>query len=137
MTTTETSKDKTLTFALMDPPFENARTTAAFRLMDAALRQGFAIKVFCYEGAVGHAFAKQTAHPNAVHGRDVVQEDHPLPREWVAALMKLGPVTWINCGMCVDERGLGEAIPGVVRGSPADLWKNANLSINTLVIPTR
>jgi tRNA 2-thiouridine synthesizing protein D len=134
----ETTENKPrLTFALMDAPFESARTAIAFRLLEAALRRGFAVTTFCYEGAVGHAFAKQTAHPNATHGRDAIQEDHPLPKDWVSALMKLGPVQWINCGMCVDERGLNEAIPGVVRGSPADLWKNATQSVNTLIIATR
>jgi tRNA 2-thiouridine synthesizing protein D len=128
---------KTLTFALMDAPYESARTALAFRLIDAALRRGFAVKVFCYEGAVGHAFARQAPHPNAVHGRNVTEEDHPNPKDWVTALMKLGPLEWINCGMCVDERGVAEAVAGVVRGSPVDLWKHASASINTLVIPTR
>ena len=31
---------KTLTFVLMDAPYENARTTTAFRLIDSALRKG-------------------------------------------------------------------------------------------------
>ena len=44
---------------------------------------------------------------------------------------------WVNCGMCVDERGAGEAIAGVRRGSPADLLKMAQESDNTLVIGTR
>ena len=132
------SDDKTiLTFALMDAPFESARTAIGFRLIEAALRLGHEVTVFCYEGAVGHAFARQAQHPNAVHGRDAAQEDHPLPRDWVAALMKAGPLHWINCGMCVDERGVNEAIPGVVRGSPADLWKSATQSVSTLIIPTR
>jgi tRNA 2-thiouridine synthesizing protein D len=30
----------TLTFALMDPPFESARSTTAARLIDLALRRG-------------------------------------------------------------------------------------------------
>jgi sulfur relay (sulfurtransferase) complex TusBCD TusD component (DsrE family) len=43
---------KTLTFALMDPPFESARTTTALRLIDIAVRRGYAVNVFAYEGAV-------------------------------------------------------------------------------------
>jgi hypothetical protein len=31
---------RTLTFVLMDPPFENARTTTALRLMDLAVKRG-------------------------------------------------------------------------------------------------
>src|SRR5437016_6295878 len=100
-----------LTFLLMDPPFENERTVTAFRLLDAALRKGHDVTVFAYEGATALIFAKQTAHPNAVHGRDAAQEDHPLPREWAAALadtaQKAGrKFDWINCGLCVDERGV-------------------------------
>jgi tRNA 2-thiouridine synthesizing protein D len=133
---------KTLTFTLMDAPYEQARSTTAFRLIDIAVRRGYDVNVFCYEGAVGHAFAKQVPHANAVHGRDAAQEDHPNPKDWVAALIKAADangakLTWINCGLCVDERGVGEAIPGVSRGSPADLWKMAEASDNALVIATK
>ena len=77
----------TLTFVLMDAPFESARTTTAFRLLHAALDRGYDVNVFAYEGAVALSFAKQAQHPNAVHGRDVAQEDHPLSKNWIAALM--------------------------------------------------
>jgi tRNA 2-thiouridine synthesizing protein D len=43
----------------------------------------------------------------------------------------------MNCGLCCDERGALEAISGVRRGSPADFWKMASSSDNTLVIPTK
>jgi tRNA 2-thiouridine synthesizing protein D len=91
---------------------------------------------------VGLAFAKQAPHANAVHGRTVEEEDHPLPRRWIEALMAEakkngGTVDWVNCGLCVDERGTAEAVDGVRRGSPADLWAFAQQSDNTLVIPTR
>jgi tRNA 2-thiouridine synthesizing protein D len=43
----------------------------------------------------------------------------------------------VQCGLCVDERGAGEWIEGPRRGSPADFWKFAEESDNTLVIPTR
>ncbi len=79
---------KNLTFAIMDGPFENARTVTALRLIDLAARRGYDVTVFAYEGAVSLTFAKQAPHPNAVHGRDVSQEDHPLPKDWVAALME-------------------------------------------------
>lgn len=133
---------RTITFVLMDPPFENARSTTALRLIDLAARRGYRINVFAYEGAVYLPFAKQTQHANAVHGRSVEQENHPLPRTWIAAVMqeaqrKGGLVDWVNCGLCVDERGAGEAIEGVRRGGPPDLWKFVNASDNTLVIGTR
>ena len=133
---------KTLTFVLMDAPYENSRTTTAFRLIDAALRKGHDVKVFAYEGAVALPFARQAQHPNAVHGRDAAQEDHPNPKDWVAAFFdrakeKGSKLTWINCGLCVDERGAGECVPGVTRGSPADFWKAAEAANNTLVIPTK
>ncbi len=132
----------TLTFAIMDPPYENARTTTAFRLVDIAARRGYNVNVFAYEGAVFLPFAEQRPHANAVHGHDVEEEDHQQPREWVAALIEEaaangGRLDWINCGLCVDERGAGEAIEGVRRGSPSDLWKMADESDNTLVIPMK
>ena len=132
----------TLTFALMDAPFEAARSTTAMRLIDAAIHRGCNVNVFAYEGAVYLAFALQAKHANAVHARDAAEEDHPLPREWVAALMQAAQkkgiaFDWVNCGLCVDERGAGEAIDGVRRGSPADFWKLAASSDNTLVIGTK
>jgi tRNA 2-thiouridine synthesizing protein D len=132
----------TLTFALMDAPYENARSTTALRLIDLAVKRGFHVNVFAYEGAVYLPFAKQAQHANAVHGRSVEEENHPLPRAWIAALMKAAAgngakLDWVNCGLCVDERGAGEAIEGVRRGSPADFWNFALNSRNTLVIATK
>ena len=133
---------KTLTFALMDAPYESARSTTALRLIDLAVRRGYNVNVFAYEGAVSVPFAKQAPHPNAVHGRDVADEDHPNPKDWVQAVMEEaarrgGKVDWVQCGLCVDERGVSESIPGTRRGSPADFWKFVQESDNTLVIPTR
>lgn len=133
---------KTLTFSIMDGPYEQARTVTVFRLIDIATRRGYDVNVFAYEGAVNLSFAKQAKHPNAVHGRDAEAEDHPLPREWIAALVKAaehsgGKLDWVNCGLCVDERGVAEAIPGCRRGAPGDLWKWAAASDNTLIIATR
>jgi tRNA 2-thiouridine synthesizing protein D len=132
----------TLTFVLMDAPFESARTTTAMRLLDIAARRGYRLNVFAYEGAVSLPFARQAPHPNAAHGRDVHEENHPLPKDWVQALMEVaarsgGSLHWLNCGLCVDERGTGEVIAGVARGSPADLWQLAEQSDNTLVIATQ
>jgi tRNA 2-thiouridine synthesizing protein D len=131
-----------LTFCLMDAPFEQARTFSAFRLLDLATRRGHDVTVFAYEGAVGLAFVRQAKHANAVHGCSVEEEDHPLPREWIAGLMAQaracgGKLDWINCGLCVDERGVGEALEGCRRGSPADFWAAAQVSTNTLVIATQ
>ena len=129
---------KTLTFAIMDAPYESSRSTTALRLMDIAARRGYNINVFAYEGAVAVPFARQEPHPNAVHGRDVEQENHPLPKDWVTAIIKEaerngGKVDWVNCGLCVDERGVGEWVEGVRRGTPADLWKLAGESDNNHV----
>ena len=135
-------KRKVLTFALMDAPFESARTATAFRLLDIAARRGYHLKVFAYEGAVGLPFSRQRPHANAVHGRDIEDEDHPLPRKWIKGLQSLvaengGRLEWVNCGLCVDERGMDESIDGVNRGSPSDFLRFACESDNTLVIPTR
>jgi len=133
---------KALTFVFNDPPYENARSTTGLRLVDAALKRGYDVNVFAYEGAVALAFAKQTQHPNAVHGRDAAAEDHPNTKDWISALAAEAEKRelkwdWVNCGLCVDERGVGETVPGTRRGSPADLWKFIQGSVNTLVIPTK
>jgi tRNA 2-thiouridine synthesizing protein D len=133
---------KTLTFLLMDAPFESDRTSTAFRLLAAALDKGHNVNVFAYEGAVALSFAKQARHANAVHGRTEIEEAHPLSRDWIKALQLRAASTglefvWMNCGLCVDERGVGEVIQGVRRGGPADFWAMAEKSDNTLVIATR
>ena len=133
---------KTLTFALMDAPFESARTITALRLIDAAVRAGHDVTVFAYEGAVALAFARQVAHPNPVHGRSAPEENHLLTKDLVGALLEAArnrgtKLDWINCGLCVDERGVEDSVPGVRRGSPADFWKLAAASDNTLVVGTR
>jgi tRNA 2-thiouridine synthesizing protein D len=136
------STKQTLTFVLNDPPYESARSTTALRLIDRAVRRGFNVNVFAYEGAVALPFAKQAPHPNAVHGRDAAAEDHPTTKDWIAAILAEATrqnvqVDWVNCGLCVDERGVAEAIAGTRRGSPADLAKFIEGSANVLVIPTR
>ena len=133
---------KTLTIALMDPPYESENLTTAFRILDVAARRGYHINVFAYEGAAGLAFVRQTPHPNPVHGKDVAEENHPTTKDQVAALLAAaeqsgGKVDWVNCGMCVDERGVNEFVPGTRRGSPADFHAFAEASDNVLVIPTK
>ena len=133
---------KTLTFVLNDPPYESARSTSGLRLIDAALRRGLNVNVFAYEGAVALPFVKQAPHANAIHGRDVAAEDHPNPKDWVSALLAEASarglkVDWVNCGLCVDERGVGAAVAGTRRGSPADLAKFTEESVTTLVIPVK
>ena len=46
-------------------------------------------------------------------------------------------VDWVQCGLCVDERGAGECIPGLRRGSPPDLVAFTEASDNVLVIATK
>src|SRR3546814_11117056 len=79
---------KTLTIAIMDAPYESARSTTAFRLIDIAARRGYDVNVFAYEGAVSVPFALQKPPANAVHGRAVERENHPLPTDWVAARLQ-------------------------------------------------
>lgn len=134
--------NKILTFAFMDPPFESEQTVTFFRLLDSALDHGADVCVFAYEGAAALSFLKQQQHGNSVHGRDTENEDHPLTKNWIIALQKKAEINklafeWINCGLCVDERGVNETIPGCGRGSPADFWKYAATSFNTLTIGTK
>jgi len=63
--------NKTLTVAIMDPPYESENATTAFRILDVAARRGYHINVFTYEGAVSLAFVRQVPHPNPVHGKIV------------------------------------------------------------------
>ena len=124
---------KTFTVALMDPPYESENLTTAFRILGAMAQRGHNINVFAYEGASGLAFTKQAPHPNPVHGKNLAEENHPTTKDQVAALLALaaekgGRIDWVNCGMCVDERGVSEFVANTRRGSPAE---------SILVIPTK
>ena len=132
---------KRLTLALMDPPYESANSTTAMRIISAALKKGIRVGVFAYEGAVCLPLKDQAPHANPVKGTTVEEEEHPTTRAFVSSLLEIDGdnplLTWVNCGLCVDERGASNAVEGVRRGSPADFLKMASESTNTLVIPTK
>ena len=132
---------KRLTIAIMDPPYESATTTTSLRLIDGAIRQGHDVTVFAYEGAVNLTMKAQQPHANPVKGTSVEQEQHPTTKDWVAALFALAHergtrLEWINCGLCVDERGAGDWIDGPRRGGPKDFHDAAVASTSVLVVPT-
>lgn len=135
------SGEKSITIALMDPPYESGTTTTALRIMDAALRKGINVNVFAYEGAVNLTMRGQAPHPNPVKGTSIEEQDHPSTSKFIAGLFMLGAdspkLEWVNCGLCVDERGAGEWIDGPRRGGPGDLFKFSQESTNTLIIGTR
>jgi tRNA 2-thiouridine synthesizing protein D len=105
------------------------------------LEQGINVNVFAYEGAVCLSLKDQAPHANPVKGTSIDDEEHPTTKAFVSSLLAMGVdkprLTWINCGLCVDERGAANAVDGVRRGSPADFFKMASESTNTLVIPTK
>jgi tRNA 2-thiouridine synthesizing protein D len=132
---------KTFAVALMDPPYESENLTTAFRILGAMAQRGHNINVFAYEGAAGLAFAAQAPHPNPVHGKSLAEENHPTTKDQVVALLAFaeangGKVDWVNCGMCVDERGVREFAAGR-RGSPADFHAFCEASDNVLAIPSK
>ena len=133
--------NRKLTLALMDPPYESANSTTALRIISAALEKGIDVNVFAYEGAVCLPLKDQAPHANPVKGTTVEEEDHPTTKAFVSSLLAIGKdqplLTWVNCGLCVDERGATNVVDGVKRGSPADFFKMASESTNTLVIPTK
>ena len=132
---------KCLTFALMDPPFESARTATAFRLLHAALGADTTSTSSHTRARWDSPFARQRRMPTP--RTDATPSKKRIRcracgssgcRRRRAARRGL---EWVNCGLCVDERGVAEAIGGVKRGSPADLWRRAQAADNTLVIATR
>jgi tRNA 2-thiouridine synthesizing protein D len=132
---------KSLTVVIMDPPYESATTATALRIIDAALRQAQVVTAFAYEGAVSLTMKAQQPHANPVKGTTVEQEEHPTTKDWIAGLFALARQTgakldWINCGLCVDERGAGDTIDGPRRGSPKDFFEAVKLSDGVIVIPT-
>ena len=133
---------KTLTISIMEPPYESATSTTAMRIIDAALRKGINVNVFAYEGAVSLTIKDQQPHPNPVHETSVEEEKHPTTKDFVAGLFELAKengvkLDWLNCGLCVDERGAGNWIEGPRRGGPPQLHEWVQASDATLVIPTK
>ena len=125
----------------MDPPYESANTTTALRIIDSALKKGIRVNVFAYEGAVCLPLKDQAPHANPVKGTTVEEEDHPTTKKFISELLKIGGdsplLNWVNCGLCVDERGAINVVEGVKRGSPKEFLEMAQASTNTLVIPTK
>jgi tRNA 2-thiouridine synthesizing protein D len=134
-------EERTLTLALMDPPYESANSTTALRIISAALDLGVNVNVFAYEGAVCLPLKDQAPHANPVKGTSIDEEEHPTTKAFVSSLLAMGNdkprLTWVNCGLCVDERGAANVVDGIRRGSPADFFKMASESTNTLIIPTK
>lgn len=133
---------KTLTLAIMDPPYESENSTTALRLVHEALTQGHNVTVFAYEGAVNLTMKAQQPHANPVKGTTIEEEQHPTTKDWIASLFALAQkqgarLDWINCGLCVDERGAGDWIEGPRRGSPKDFLEAVKASDAVLVIPTK
>ncbi len=133
---------KTITVAIMDAPYESANSTTALRIVQSALAKGHNVNVFAYEGAVNLTMKAQAPHPNPVKGTSAEQEAHPTTKDWVASLFKMAKdkgvkLDWVNCGLCVDERGAGDWVEGPRRGGPKDFLDASNASQATLVIPTK
>ena len=133
---------KTVTVAIMDAPYESANSTTALRIIHAALEKGHNVNVFAYEGAVNLTMKAQQPHPNPVKGTSVEDEHHPTTKDWIASLFQLAnskgvKLDWVNCGLCVDERGAGDWIQGPRRGGPKDFLDASVASNATLVIPTK
>jgi tRNA 2-thiouridine synthesizing protein D len=77
---------KTLTIAVMDPPYESERSTTALRLVHETLNQGHNVTVFAYEGAVSLTMRAQQPHANPAKGTTVEEEQHPTTKDWIASL---------------------------------------------------
>src|ERR1051326_1323815 len=103
-----TMKERTLTLALMDPPYESANSTTALRIISAALDQGINVNVFGYEGAVCLPLKDQAPHANPVKGTSVDEEEHPTTKAFVSSLLAIGAekprLTWIRS----EERRVGK-----------------------------
>lgn len=132
---------KKLTVAIMDAPYESANSTTALRIIASALKKGIDVNVFAYEGAVSLTIKDQAPHANPVKGTTVEQEEHPTTRSFISSLLEIGKsdplLSWVNCGLCVDERGAGDWIEGPRRGAPKDFVDFVEAADVTVVVPTR
>ena len=132
---------KSLNILIMDPPYESSNTISAFRIIKSALGKSINVTVFAYEGATALTLKDQKGHPNPVKKTSIEDEKHPLTKDMVSGLFDLAKeknvsLTWINCGLCVDERGVGNWVDGPVRGGPPQFVDAVQRSDKTLVIAT-
>ena len=98
--------EKRLTLALMNPPFESANSTTAFRLISAALQKGIHVNVFAYEGAVYLPLKDQAPHANPVKGTSVEEEEHPTTRSFIQSLLEIGGASpLLTCDQLRPVRG--------------------------------
>jgi tRNA 2-thiouridine synthesizing protein D len=142
MTDGHVQRQRHLAVLLMDPPFESSRTVVALRFVAAVLRAGHRVSVFAYEGAVALTQRGQKGHPNPVRGATPESEEHPLPGTIVQGLQRLaeghaGQLEWVNCGYCLDERGVAAMEPLTRRGGPADFQRMINVCDKVVVVATR
>ena len=133
---------QSLNLLIMDPPYESSNTMTALRIVESALKKGHTVNVFAFEGAVSLTFADQKPHPNPVKETSVEEEKHPLTKDFVAGLFDTAKdsgaqLSWINCGFCIDERGVEKWDEGPRRGGPPDFVKAFNELDKTLVIATK
>ena len=92
---------KTLTFALMDAPFESARSTTALRLIDIAARRGYDINVFAYEGASREVVMDEMTTSNGLDIADLVcilGRGVLVSRGLLLQSESDSPLMWINGG---------------------------------------
>src|SRR5438105_450235 len=80
--------EKTLTIALMDPPYESANTATALRIIASALKKGIRVNVFKAEAmmrsavAVYHRLGLEEGHPRQrlrLRGRGLPATQRPGP----------------------------------------------------------
>ena len=96
------ARKTTLTFALMDPPFESARSTTALRLIDAALRRGHTSRLRI-RGGGALAFARSSHPMRCTDGssrRGPSSAARWSPRLWPPRKRRTR-LEWVNCGLCV------------------------------------
>jgi tRNA 2-thiouridine synthesizing protein D len=132
---------KTLNILIMDPPYESSNTATSLRLIEATLKKGNNVTVFAYEGATALSFRHQKGHPNPVKKTSLEEEKHPLTKDFVSALFDVAKkkdveFKWVNCGLCVDERGVGDWVEGPVRGGPPQFVEAVQKSDKTLIVAT-
>ncbi len=118
-----------LTFAIMDAPFENSRTVTMFRIDRGSARTQDTTSMSSPTRARSRSPSRgrrrmQTPCTGATLRRRTIRCRACGSRRCSRSRAKQGrKLDWVNCGLCVDERGVAEAIEGVRRGSPADFWK--------------
>ncbi len=109
---------RSILLVLLGAPFESDMLATLFRLVEEALAQGHAVKVW----ACGYATTITLRSLGERKPRNLLRldDDHPSTMRLVRGLLQqhAGQLAWFVCRQCLEERGATEQMAEVTIQAP-------------------